>query len=211
MAYLMGREVYQSRAEFKLNVTCPAEVQQDGLDTVPCNVTTELPVRATAQWTPRGTPYPGTSQIELKPISGDARRGLNPTPSRDCTDLSLTYPDWTLHDFTYTKFVSNDPRTAKVDLNLTSRATGIRVRCRWGSDVGVYDTWVIGDYMLEPACVQDEADTLRSNSTFLIRFNRATRAFTIRQSWVCGDVSGAASYVLSVVQCFLYFDKSTMR
>jgi len=46
-----------------------------------------------------------------------------------------------------------------------------------------------------PACLEDGLDALLSRSKFLVRFDTYTRAFRVRQDWVCSDALGTSSYV----------------
>ncbi|KAK3342066.1 hypothetical protein B0T25DRAFT_358152 [Lasiosphaeria hispida] len=185
-------EAYQARADILWDIACPGTGKRD--TAVSCNIT--QPVTTKAQWIPRGVLFPGTPRLEHRPTAPPTTRGIDPPPSRDCTDVSFAYPDWTLNDFAYKQPISwdNPAATASLNLSLTSRATGSRVRCRWGADVGVTKTWVVvSDYTMIPVCTPEAPDPLHSNGVFLIRFNAAKKVFYLEQNWVCGDTAGTYS------------------
>ncbi|KAK0726001.1 hypothetical protein B0H67DRAFT_551424 [Lasiosphaeris hirsuta] len=176
-------EAFQARADIFLDVVCPGVGTRD--TAVSCNITSQ-PVTIKAQWIPRGTLFPGTPRLERRPTTPPTSRGIDPPPSRDCTDVSFTYPDWTLNDFTYKQPVSwdNPAATASLNLSLTSRATGSRVRCRWGADAGVTEWWpIVSDFTMIPLCTAEVPDPLHSNGVFLVRFNTVGKMLHLEQSW----------------------------
>ena len=190
------RAPYQASAETFLDVTCPAIGWRSQPEA--CTIKTQLPVRAKARWLPRGTLYPNTPMLAPKPSPSVTPKGLDPPPARDCTDVSLTYPDWFLHDFTYVQpTVANDPETASLNFSLTSRATGVRVHCYWGKAVGVTGRdHKVGDYFMWPGCDPEgtEPDPFRSQTVYTMGYNRDSRTLSVRQEWVCGDTSGRYLY-----------------
>ena len=194
---LSPREVYQAHVDFFADTACPAV----GRKSTPafCNVTTPLPAIVKPLWVPPGSPYPGTPRLAPHLSAAPTSRGISPPPSRDCTDVSFTYPDWTIHDFTYKEPASPDnPTTASLDMSLTSRATGVRVRCRWGAEYNVTERWaVVVDYIIIPVCAPEDktSDPLNSNSTFALRHDTVNKMLYIQQDWVCGDVAGTYSCV----------------
>ena len=189
------REAYQARADVFLDIVCPGVGKRD--TAVPCYITSQ-PLMIKTQWIPRGTLFPGTQQLEHRPTPPPATRGINPPTSRDCTDVSFAYPDWTLNDFTYRQPISwdNPAATASLNLSLTSRATGLRVRCRWGADVGITENWaVVSEYTMIPMCTPETPDPLHSNSAFSMRFNAVGKLLYLERSWMCGDTAGTYSCV----------------
>ncbi|KAK3381155.1 hypothetical protein B0H63DRAFT_560892 [Podospora didyma] len=190
-------EVYQSRAQIFLNITCP-DKPGNHTPTVPCIVATQQPLAVKAQWLPRGTTYPGMPQLIPHPSERPSQNttGLDPPPSADCTDVSFTYPDWTMHSLEYRPPpAGGDSKNSSLDISLSSRVTGIRLRCRWGPEVGVFETWAAGDYYIIPACVPvSGTDVLgNSRSTMQVLYNRVTKELWMRHDWTCGDTKGTYS------------------
>ena len=103
------------------------------------------------------------------------------------TNVSFAYPDWALNDFTYKQPIgknsNGDPdMSASLNLSLTSRATGARVRCRWGDDVSFTPSLgTITEFTLITSCVV-EADPLHSSSFFDIQFNPSQRFLYLEHS-----------------------------
>jgi len=158
-------------------------------------------------WIPRGTPHPGTRKLESRPYSPPTSKGISPPPARDCTDMSLTFPDWTLHDLVYKRPTTSDKTAASLNLSLTSRATDVRIRCQWGVGINVTESWdTTNEQVIVPACKpeSDAPDPLHSNSTFQLWYRTVSGTLYIRQDWTCGDTAGAYS-------CVPYLPKSLIR
>lgn len=184
----LPRESYQARADVFLDIKCPETGKRDSA--VPCNVT--QPATVKAQWIPRGTLFPGTHHLEPRPIATPVNKGINPPPSRDCTGVSFAYLYWTIHDFAYQEPTSwdNPAATASLNTSLTSRATGVRVRCQWGAGVGVAE---YSNNTMVPVCAPEGPDPFHSGSVFLMRFNAAAKTLSVEQHWMCGDTAGTYS------------------
>jgi len=182
------RESYHARADVFLDIKCP-ETGKRG-STVPCSVT--QPAMVKAQWIPRGTLFPGTHHLEPRPTLPPVTGGISPPPSRDCSDVSFTYLYWTIHDFTYQdpRSWDNPAATASLNISLTSRVTGVCVRCQWGQGVGVAE---YSNNTMIPVCAPEVPDPLHSDSTFLLRFNTVAKTVSIEQRWVCGGTAGTYS------------------
>lgn len=173
-------QAYQSRVEVFFNVTCPdrdtAQVDQ------PCDVSaTQLPVIVKAEWQPTG-PLRGTPR--LVPRSSPPAPimvGLNPPPDKDCTDISLTHPDWELSDFFYV------PQAAQLSLTLSSRPTGARVSCQFGGENTIVDNESF-DLVCSP-----EPDQFASRSQFTVKYAGMNQELYIQEDWVCGDIHGLYS------------------
>ena len=195
-------QVYQSRLEFFLDVTCPLSGKAAHLST--CLVSTTLPLRiGNSQWQPTGA-LPRTSQlipnITAHVLSG---RGLSPPPSHDCSDLSLTHPDWEISDFSFTPPNSQyQYETANLGLTLRSRASGARVVCHFGGENLSMDKEWQDVYL--PACTPEPAQQVDYRSNFTVGFNLyGSNALTIREEWVCGDTAGTYSWVHFLLPLFL--------
>ena len=179
-------QLYQSRMEFFLDVTCPLTGQADVTNS--CQVSTPTPLNIKSQWQPTG-PLPGTPRLtpKLTPPVPPAR-GLSPPPTTDCTDISFTHPDWELSAFS---FLEQDDRwrleRASLDFTLQSRASGARVVCRFGGDRVATDN---GDML--PLCTPEPAQP-GSRSSFETRFQWQGRSLETWERWVCGDVHGKYS------------------
>ena len=176
-------QVYQSKVEVFFNVTCP-DRGTSHID-YPCDVSTHLPVIVNAQWQPTGA-LPGTPQLVPRPSPPvPATDGLDPPPDKDCTEISFAHPDWQLSDFSYTAETAYwEYETARLNLTLSSRATGTDVLCQFGGE----NTDVDGDQLI-PVC-SSENQQLESYSLFTLRFRGRDRWLYIQQDWVCGDVQG---------------------
>jgi len=151
-----------------------------------------------AQWTPGGTLFPGTHHLERRPTTPPQAKAISPPPPQDCTELSFSYPDWTVHDLTYVQPVSwdNAAATASFNTSISHRPTGVRWRCQWGAEAGVTERWAfVSEYYMLPVCKIEGVDPLNSNSSLLVRFNANTKSITVDQSWRCGDTAGTYSCV----------------
>jgi len=152
-------------------------------------------VTVKALWIPRGTLFPGTHHLEPRPTTlRPITKGVSPPPARDCSDVSLSYIYWTVHDFVYKEGEAGDnlaeKATASFNASLTSRTTGVRVRCQWGAGVGITE---YSDGNMVPECVPEGPDPLHSDSVFRLRFNATAKTLSVEQRWVCGDVAGTYS------------------
>lgn len=185
-------QVYQSRLEFFLHVTCPLSGKADHPST--CLVSTPIPLHiANSQWQPTGA-LPGTSQLVPKitaPVLPS--RGLSPPPSKDCSDMSLTHPDWEMSGFSFTPpHLPYQYETANLSLTLKSRASGARVVCRFGGENMAMDRDWQDVYL--PACTPEPAQQADYRSKFTVGFNLyGSNALAIREEWVCGDTAGRYS------------------
>jgi hypothetical protein len=165
------------------NLSCPSRGEIT-LGSQQCNVTlpNTLKTDYTPNWFPNQTqpllPHP------LGPPAPEERPGT--APSRDCTDMSFTHPDWTVDDLTY---IPNPPGTTVnatiANLTLTSRATGLKQFCRWGGDVLASQN---GE--LRMACSQVDSGADTSNTLYVVRFRPSYRDLSVQQDWVCGDTQG---------------------
>jgi len=182
-------DVYQSKAELFLHVTCP---DRGNMDTeYPCVVSTPFPVSVKAQWQPRGA-LPGTPKLVPRPIQAPppARGGLGPVPETDCTAMSFTHPDWELSESSYIPWRNWDRNypAETVKLNLTSRVTGNHVQCQFGgSNVREREEF----WLLE--CSPDSEHPPQHNSIFNVEIYMEGRLLVVREDWVCGDVGGSYS------------------
>ncbi|KAK0619640.1 hypothetical protein B0T14DRAFT_603396 [Immersiella caudata] len=179
-------EVYQSRASVYLgNFTCPLQGQRS-VD-YPCNVSSTSPITVKGEWYGRGA-LPRTPQLAPRPSPPPPpARGLSPPPAKDCTELSLTHPEWGLNSFSALPAIRpGEERTARVNLTITSRASGVRAECKFDenskNDLGT----LYLDCTLRPSNPE-------SRSKFTILYYETFRRLSIEEEWVCGDTNGQYS------------------
>jgi hypothetical protein len=174
-------EVYQSRVDLFLNVTCPAQ----GNKTVeyPCVVSNGIPLAIKSQWQPTGI-LPDTPRLIARPNPPmKSPKGLDPPPPKDCTDISFTHPDWELSDFFYVPTTTGGVyETGRLNLSLTSRATGARFTCHF-----VAEGAKAGQGWPPVACPQ-QAVGQESRSLFTVWFDSGPRELYVQEQWTCGDV-----------------------
>ncbi|KAK0618915.1 hypothetical protein B0T14DRAFT_584163 [Immersiella caudata] len=188
---------YQAHAEVSVDVTCPQVGSRNSA--APCNVTQKV-ASAKAQWVPRGTLFPGTKQLERRSTTPPSNKGIDPPPSRDCSDVSLSYPDWTIQELTYKEpeSWSNATATASFNMSLTHRPTGVRMRCQWGADVGVTEIWTaVSTLVMVTLCKTEGADSLNSSSSLKAIFDTSAKELSLEQRWKCGDAAGLPLYCSS--------------
>lgn len=166
-------EVYQSKIEFFLNVTCPDERTKD--IPIECSVPQNAAISKN-EWQPTGA-WPGTPKLIPHPIAASPPQGLNPPPAEDCTRMSFARPDWELSNSSYQR------GTAKVGFNLASRASGARVSCQGVDAQGE---------SVQVDCVS-LTQGLDSRSQFTVGFEKHNETLFIQEDWVCGDVNGTYS------------------
>ncbi|KAK3389844.1 hypothetical protein B0H63DRAFT_519079 [Podospora didyma] len=172
--------LYQASADpgLLLEAHCPANVTDDGIKHA-CNVTTPLPAAVTAKWRPPTRP---TGKAELIPRPDSpyvSQGGLNPPPAEDCSDMSLTHPDWTVEDAVYT--------TGNLKFSLTSRATKVRAVCQ--TDISNSTAAALKLSCSQPGGGFTE-DQYRSQPVFTVEYKTDNKSLSIRHDWVCGDTGG---------------------
>ncbi|KAM7187579.1 hypothetical protein V8F33_011135 [Rhypophila sp. PSN 637] len=162
--------VFQASASPQLNVSCPA-VTEDGA-IYACNITTSLPLITEAEWTPPTLPS-GSAKLVPRPDPPYVPQGLDPPPEQDCTDMSLTHPDWT---------VEMTSETSSLNLTITSRATKVQVACQSNSSTGG---------VTKLSCLlMSGLDPFGSRPTFTVEYTPETKSLRIQHDWVCGDSRG---------------------
>lgn len=176
-------QVYQSRAEVFFNVTCPDQGIRE-ID-YPCDVATQFPVVVNAQWQPTGS-LPGTPRLRPRPNPQiPIQEGLNPPPKEDCTEMSLTHPEWELSELYYSpETVPWEYTTARLNFSLWSRATGAQVTCRFEGE----STNIEGSLLI--ALCSPQSRHFESRSVFVTRFRGSDKWLYVQEDWVCGDVQG---------------------
>ncbi|KAM7211352.1 hypothetical protein V8F06_013260 [Rhypophila decipiens] len=162
--------VFQASASPQLNVSCPA-VTEDGA-IYACNITTSLPLITEAKWTPPTLPS-GSAKLVPRPDPPYVPQGLDPPPEQDCTDMSLTHPDWT---------VEMTSEASSLNLTITSRATKVQVACQSNSSTGG---------VTKLSCLlMSGLDPFGSRPTFTVEYTPETKSLRIQHDWVCGDSRG---------------------
>jgi len=180
-------QVYQSRADMIVDVTCPFQ-GTIGVEHF-CTISNQLPMTVKSQWQPTGA-LPGTRRLVPRLESGTGSGGLYPPPSRDCTEVSLTHPDWVLSEFTYTPGIDPEKyETAIVTFSLEGRASGTRVTCGYGGKDG---TAAEGELLIL-ACSPHQNASLESHSRLAVKFHSHDRWLSIQEDWTCGDTKGLHS------------------
>jgi len=181
-------DVYQSRAELFLDVTCPDRGRRD--TEYPCVVSTLLPVSVKAQWQPRGA-LPGTPKLVPRPRQAPppAAGGQGPLPETDCTAMSFTHPEWELSKTSYIPWRKweGNYTAGTVKLSLKSRATGNQVQCQFGGPNAreFEEFWVL-------ECSSD-SEHPEHDSVFSVEIYMEGRVLIVREDWVCGHVNGSYS------------------
>lgn len=172
----------------KFNGSCPS--QQTPNTTYACDVTTSPGM--TSSLTPKWLRNQTESLIP-HPLTSPAEERVDLPPTRDCTDMSLTYPDWVVDNAIY---VPNLPKTSinttMLNFTITSRATGAQQFCSWGGN----NTEVIRENMdLMPLRCRPLPGALEdpSQSSFGAGFWSKSRELLVRQSWICGNIGGTYS------------------
>jgi hypothetical protein len=179
--------MFEIGANLTINATC-LDYQNAHPDWFPCNVTTPLPVTAKGTWmSPMDTP-----RLPTRP---DPPSMPNPEtdrpPSKDCTDMSFTHPDWTIPRFIYRQAIMDDSTTlVTINFNITSRVTEVEARCHLHS--GHSSSMVIMD--CSTTIPPPSQDPFQSQSLFKVAFNVQSNNLTIRHAWTCGDSTGSHSY-----------------
>jgi hypothetical protein len=161
-----------------------------------CEITTPLPLTTPARWTP--PTYPAApAQLVPRPSPPYVSQGMNPPPERDCTDMSLTHPDWTIDDAVYVPGPSsNDVSDTNFSLKLTSRATSVRVLCQFGGNAtGTGAATVMRLSCSQAGLNQSAPDLFRSQPVFALEYRPNEKSIRIQHDWVCGDTEGKHVYV----------------
>ncbi|KAK5655527.1 hypothetical protein OQA88_5458 [Cercophora sp. LCS_1] len=180
-----GSHVYKAYAGTSFNGSCPKRNATD----VPyvCNITT-LPSYA-ANFT-QSASLNVTEILEPRPLTPTPEERVDPPPARDCTDVSLTYPDWTIEGDTI--YVPSPSRAlinqTTLNFTLASRATGISHFCRWGGrnlEVGRYSDELQMVCSAPPGSAYDASGT-----AFRVIFGYSNRELSIAQNWTCGNTKG---------------------
>ncbi|KAK1751131.1 hypothetical protein QBC47DRAFT_464326 [Echria macrotheca] len=189
--------VFKATVRDDIRLACPARNGSATGERIQCN--TKTPGSLRADYTPK---YDASLTPVLIPSPFDpppAEEGLHPAPPRDCTDLSLTHPDVIVEDGVLLQ-IGPQGRSGtnmtghSLQLNLTSRVTGVSHSCRWGEAWN--QTEISGDRNLTlvlrctppPAAPPDPF-----GSVFSMTFAPSTGSATIRHWWQCGDMGGTYS------------------
>jgi hypothetical protein len=187
-------QVYQARVDAFFNVTCPDMGKGDAL--YPCNITGDFPVVLKSQWQPRGI-LPGTPQLNPQPSPpAVVVKGINPPPQEDCTEMSLSYPDWLLQDFVYvpSELSKTDPQSARMSFLLTSRAIDYQVSCQLAE--GTRNPLDYPDIICSNKAIPNSRpDRFNSQPVIGGQYDHYSRWLRVEQNWTCGDVMGRHSYV----------------
>ncbi|KAK3348678.1 hypothetical protein B0T25DRAFT_608834 [Lasiosphaeria hispida] len=173
----------------KFNGSCP--LRQAANTPYVCNATTTpgMTSRLTPRWLSNHTeplvPHPLTSPPEER---------VELPPPRDCTDMSLTYPDWVIEEGA--TYVPSLPKTSinttTLNFTITSRPTGTQHFCFWGGN----NTEIIPqnmDLMVLRCRPLSGAPLDPSSSWFGVGFWSKSRELLVEQSWSCGDTRGTFS------------------
>ncbi|KAK3382679.1 hypothetical protein B0T24DRAFT_20325 [Lasiosphaeria ovina] len=163
----------------------------DDKTTYACDVSTPLPVTAaTAKWTSPTLPT-GSAQLVPRPSPPYVAKSMDPAPQKDCTDMSLAHPDWTVNDAVYVPGSASGidvTESTSLNLTLTSRALSLGFQCRFtGNATGTGDATV-----LQLSCSRDSStpDPYGSQSVFAIEYKPSDKSLKIRHDWLCGDPAG---------------------
>lgn len=188
-------EMFQSRAAVFFNFACPTQGER-GVDYA-CNTTaTTSPIRVKAEWPGRGA-LPQTPQLIPRPTQpGPAPKGLDPPPKSDCTLQSLSYAQWDLTAFSALPGGERwEMKMGRVNLTLTSRATGVRWDCKIdGPSTNDGTETQLNCTSQQPAQQPESRNVIKvwaSSNTYNIQNLR------IDEEWVCGDPNGTYSTVFS--------------
>jgi len=175
--------LYQASAHLDLGFTCPEP--KVNLEEHACNVTTALPATLHANWTTPDTPtakqlFPHLLALPARP------KGMKPPPARDCTDMSLTYPEYIIDDAQH----GRSENQSTLNLNLTSRATGMTVTCS-GNIAQAKSSVDLSCTMLTNT--DSGSETLPDDSKLHVKYDLSKTKLEIFHSWTCGDTIGQFS------------------
>jgi len=127
--------VYKAYVGTAFNGSCQGRNMNTTRTDVPyaCNITT-LPSYAANFTQSLSLTANVTGALVPRPLVPVPEERSDPPPARDCTDMSLTYPDWTIEgDMVYVPSPSRAPiNQTTLNFTITSRATGVSHFCRWG-------------------------------------------------------------------------------
>lgn len=183
---LRRSHVYKAFATTRFNGSCPRR----GLTDVPyaCNITTAPSYAST--FTPSVPPDQTLAQgLVPHPLAALPEEPFYPPPSRDCTDMSLTYPDWTIEDGAI--YVPSPSRAlmnqTTLNFTITSRPTGVQQLCRWGGrDLELR----YGDELMMACGPLPGAPYDASGTLFRVKFTTPNRELEVQQNWTCGSTRG---------------------
>ncbi|KAK3323091.1 hypothetical protein B0H66DRAFT_621269 [Apodospora peruviana] len=172
-------EVAQSRVDIVLDTKF--QKNRDNTKTFCPISTSQLPLTVTGQWQPRGSVSAQAKRLQPRPTFPD-NRGFDSPPSKDCTELSLTYPDWSLSDLV------DDSRS--LTFTLAGRSSGSVIRC----SVQTLST----DEVVAATCSPQDSNSqatrgIGSRSNLTVTFRPGDRGFFIQEDWTCGDTKGLSS------------------
>ncbi|KAK3339805.1 hypothetical protein B0T25DRAFT_636249 [Lasiosphaeria hispida] len=184
--------VFKGTVRADIRLACPARNGSATGELIQCNTTTTGSLRA--DYTPK---YNASETSPLVPWRFDpppAEDGLHPAPPRDCTDLSFTHPDVIVENgavFVIGPQGRGSSMGHSLNLNLTSRVTGVSHSCCWGeawNNTEVYQTSLVLRCAPLPNALPDP-----SVSTFRMEFTPLTSRAVIQHWWGCGDAKGTYS------------------
>ena len=184
---------YQAGLSADFNASCP--LREAANLAYACTVVTAPSIKTayTPKWSPNQT-----EPLVPRPLEATPEERPNLAPARDCTDMSLTHPDWVVEDGAI--YVPNLPgtnlTTSTLNFTIASRPTGVQYFCFFGgNNTNVVNT---GFEYLQLLCRQPPGSAPDPSRTSLAaRFRPVNRQLSVSQAWICGDPEGSYLCVVS--------------
>jgi len=170
---------FQATGGAEVTIGCPVGKEGSDMATSQCDVLTSSPIKIDAKWIPPG---PAKMERQLIPHPDPLPTPLlGPAPSKECTELSVSHPDWTVEDLVY---VPDSDSSLMVTLN--SRALeGLRFVCQSSGKTAAQSAITL-------SCTRDagQTDAFNSSSVFSLEYNPGAKNLRIQRDCLCGDTKG---------------------